>query len=101
MSNLIDEILAARDSLRAAEDRATDASRQLRSCKASVEAAKTELDLLLDELKTGQSRYPLLERFAPNGEAITHDEHQRGPTAFEALAPPIRVARTRGKRGGK
>jgi chromosome segregation ATPase len=102
--NLIDEITNADQELRAAEARATEASRHLRACKRELRECREELSRLVRELKTGQSRHPLLERFGPTGERLlpngqaTHDEHQRGPTEFPAEpAPEPRPARGRRK----
>ncbi len=67
---LIDEITAADQELRAAEARATEASRRLRQCKRELRDCRAELSRLILELKTGESRYPMLERFAPNGDRI-------------------------------
>ena len=70
-----------------------EASSRLRQCKRELHACREELSRLIKELKTGESRYPLLERFGANGQSInpTPDEHQRGPTEFPAstvsLAP--------------
>jgi chromosome segregation ATPase len=91
MSNLTDEIVQADQALRDAEERATEASRRMRQCKRELRDCREELSRLILELKTGESRHPLLERFGPGGERLlpngqplehTHDEHQRGPTAF-------------------
>ena len=92
MSNLIDEITRADQDLRNAEERATEASRHLRACKRELRDCRAELSRLILELRTGQSRYPMLEQFGPDGTRLrpngqpvdTHDEHQRGPTAFPA-----------------
>jgi hypothetical protein len=98
MISLIDEIDAARRDLLHREKEAVEASRVLRACKAAKRQAKAELDVLLEELCTGESRYPLLG-FDPlvtprqNGNG-THDEFQRGPTEF-AEVPSERAGRTR------
>jgi hypothetical protein len=59
MSDLIDEIRAARHVLRQRDDEASNAGFTLRACKEQQKKAQAELDKLLDELETGQSRYPL------------------------------------------
>jgi hypothetical protein len=84
MSNLIDEITDADEALRVAEAEATEASRRLRQCKRQLRDRRDELSRLIQELRTGESRHPLFERFAPNGDRLvpTADEHQRGPTVF-------------------
>jgi hypothetical protein len=89
MSNLIDELNDIDDALLAAEERHTEASRILRQCKNEVAKLRKEERKLIKELKTGQSRYPLIERIGTNGDALppTADERQRGPTAFQ---PPPR-----------
>lgn len=114
MSNLIDEITQADQALRDAEDRATEASRLMRLCKRELRDCREELSRLILELKTGDSRYSLLERFGPGGERLlpngqplepTHDEHQRGPTEFPEgkvidgsnLPKPARATRKGGK----
>jgi len=73
MSNLIDEIRAAREELRRQEAETSEAGHTLAMCKERQRKARKELDKLLDELETGVSRYPLLgfDRLElPNGEAI-------------------------------
>ena len=57
--NLIEEIRSARCVLRTEENRTHEAAIELRNCKEREKRAKGELDALLDELETGQSRYPL------------------------------------------
>jgi hypothetical protein len=88
MSNLIDEIREARKVLRQREAEASDAGYVLKMAKATRDKAQAALDELLDELESGQSKYPLYERLRPNGEPmelpVTPDEHQRGPTEFPA-----------------
>jgi hypothetical protein len=86
MSDLIDEIRAARQVLRQRDVEASDAGFTLRACKEQQKKARAELDKLLDELETGQSRYSLpgfdrleMPAASPNG---TYDEYQRGPTEF-------------------
>jgi hypothetical protein len=87
--NLIDEITAADDELRQAEANATEASARLRNARSQVRACREELSRLIRELKTGESRYPLLERISLGGVLPpTHDEHQRGPTAFQEPTSP-------------
>jgi hypothetical protein len=88
--NLIDEITDADEQLRQAETETAEASRTLRQCKRRLRERRLELSRLIQELRTGQSRVPLLERIAPNGDRLspsgiplaTADEHQRGPTTF-------------------
>jgi chromosome segregation ATPase len=109
MSNLIDELAAAEDALSRAEARATEASRNLRECKSAERECRQELRTIVKELKTQQSRYPLLERITPNGQCeplkATHDEHQRGPTAFPesvvAITPPATKAAAGARRKAK
>lgn len=60
MSNLIDEIRAAREELRRQEAETSEAGHTLSMCKERQRRARKELDKLLDELETGVSRYPLL-----------------------------------------
>ena len=59
MSNLIDEIRAAREAFRRLESETSEAGYKLRMCKERLKNGRKELDALLDELETGQSRYPL------------------------------------------
>jgi len=59
MSNLIDEIRAAREELRRQEAETSEAGHTLSMCKERQRKARKELDKLLDELETGVSRYPL------------------------------------------
>ncbi len=68
--NLIDEITDAYAALQAAETEATEASHRLRKCKLHRKKCDEELGRLIKELKTGESRYPLLERIDQNGEII-------------------------------
>jgi hypothetical protein len=94
MSDLIDEITEADQKLEAAEQKAAEASRQLRRAKRELKDARQEVRLLIKELRSGQSRYPILERIelrtskgtpgAPG--SSTADEHQRGPTVFPQAA---------------
>ena len=84
MTNLIDEITQADQNLENAEIRVAEASRRLRAAKRELKDCRHEVRLLIRELKTGQSRYPILERIErSNG---TADEHQRGPTVFPQAA---------------
>lgn len=59
MPSLIDEIRTARALLRDEENRTTKAAIELRNCRDREKKAKVELDRLLDELETGESRYTL------------------------------------------
>ena len=59
MSNLIDEIRAAREALRRQEAETSESASRLRLCKDRERKARKGLDALLDELETGQSLYPL------------------------------------------
>jgi hypothetical protein len=98
--NLIDEITQADQKLREAEARVTEASRRLRHAKIELGECRAELSRLIQELATGESRFPLLERFAPNGDRLhpTADEHQRGPTEFpdpQTPAPARKAGRPR------
>ncbi len=80
MSNLIDEIRAAREALRRLESETSEAGYKLRMCKEREKIGRRELDTLLDELETGQSRYPLpgFDRLeVPSGNGAP-DDHQ-GP----------------------
>ena len=93
MSNLIDEIRTARALLRTEENRTHEAAIELRNCKDRERKARTELDRLLDELETGQSRYTLpgFDRpEAPSGNGAP-DDHQR-PTD---TARPVRKRRAK------
>jgi chromosome segregation ATPase len=85
MTNLIDEITQADQKLEAAEAQVADASRILRRAKRELKDRRQEIRLLIKELKTGQSRYPVFERIARSNGA-TADEHQRGPTVFPQTA---------------
>jgi hypothetical protein len=58
-TDLIAEIRSARARLRSEENRTHDAAIELQNCKRREKQAKGELDALLDELESGQSRYPL------------------------------------------
>jgi len=71
MSNIIDEITQADQDLRQAEIRATEASARLRRCKHEARSARAELSRLILELRTGESRYRLLERIEVNGERVS------------------------------
>jgi len=66
--NLIDEISKADADLQAAETETTVASKSLRECKLRLRNCRAELSRLIKELRTGESRYPLLERIGGNGE---------------------------------
>ena len=92
MSNLIDELAQADADLEMAEAEVAEASRHLRHAKRDLRDCRLEVRRIIRELKTGKSRFPLLERIAPNGESIspngTPDEHQRGPTAFPDVQSP-------------
>jgi hypothetical protein len=96
MSNLIDDIRRAREELRKRELEASQAGYTLKMCRDTAGKARAALDELLDELETGRSRYPIFERIERNG---THDEHQRGPTAFPEPQSPAEPAA--GKRARK
>jgi hypothetical protein len=93
-TDLIQEIRRARENLRHKEAQASEAGFTLRMARESEKKARAELDQLLDELETGQSRYTLpgfdrleIPAASPNG---TADERQRGPTTFPAtVAGPI------------
>ena len=58
-TDLISEIRRARENLRHQEAKAAEAGFTLRMCKEAEKKARAELDQLLDELETGQSRYTL------------------------------------------
>ena len=83
MTDLINEITEADQKLEAAEQKTAEASRQLRRAKRELKDCRQEIRLLIKELKTGQSRYPVFERIERKG---TADEHQRGPTVFPQVA---------------
>lgn len=85
MTNLIDEITQADQNLEAAEIRVAEASRRLRTAKRELKDCRQEIRLLIKELKTGQSRYPVFERIE-RSKGTTADEHQRGPTVFPQAA---------------
>ncbi len=109
MSNLIEDIARCNDELRKIEEETSEAGFRLQDCKRRLRTARGELDALITELATNKSRYPLFERIAVNGQAITPDEHQRGPTEFPAVPrrppgprhepppPPITIKRVKGK----
>ena len=85
-TDLISEIRRARENLRYRQREASEAGFTLKMCRSAEKKAAAELDTLLDELETGQSRYmlPGFDRFDlpdSNGNG-TADEHQRGPTQF-------------------
>ncbi len=71
MPNLTDEIVQADSALQEAEERVTEASRQLRQSRRKHRECREELSRLIKELKTGESRYPLLERFEASGESTS------------------------------
>jgi hypothetical protein len=71
LSTLIDEISQAVEDLRTAEEETTAASKQLRQCKSRLKECRAELSRLILELKTGESRYPLIERFTATGESVS------------------------------
>lgn len=85
MNNLIDEITQADQKLEAAEAQVADASRVLRRAKRELKDRRQEIRLLIKELQSGQSRYPVFERIQRSNGA-TADEHQRGPTVFSQAA---------------
>jgi len=86
MSNLIDEIRAAREELRRQEAETSEAGYTLSMCKERQRKARKELDKLLDELETGVSRYPLLgfdrlEVPSGNGIPVAHPVPGARPAA--------------------
>src|SRR4051812_26460718 len=87
MSNLIEDIGRARENLRKREMEASEAGYTLKMCRAEALKARMALDELLDELVSGQSRYPIFERIERHESNGTHDEHQRGPTVFPLGIP--------------
>ncbi len=93
MSMLIDEIKTARRLLRDEESRTHEAAIELQNCNRREKKAKAELDVLLDELETGRSPYPLFEPKADgNGEPAAADT-----TPVRLLEPPLE-AKIRGRR---
>ena len=102
MSTLIDELAQADAMLQDAESRVAQASRQLRHAKAELHDCRAEVRRLIRELKTGESRFPLLERISPNGQSVapngTPDEHQRGPTTFPEMQSPETATKPRGRK---
>jgi chromosome segregation ATPase len=84
MIDRIDEITQADQKLEAAEAQVAEASRRLRRAKRELKDCRQEIRLLIKELKTGQSRYPVFERIERS--RGTADEHQRGPTVFPQAA---------------
>jgi len=86
MTDLIEEITQADQKLEAAEAQVAEASRRLRRAKRELKDCRQEIRLLIKELKSGQSRYPILERIERRTLNGTADEHQRGPTVFPHTA---------------
>jgi hypothetical protein len=74
VSNLTDEIVQADTALQQAEIQVADASRRLRQSRREHRKCREELSRLIKELRTGESRYPLLERF----EVATDDTTSTG-----------------------
>lgn len=68
--NLVHEITQADALLREAEAAVSEAGRRLRQARRELSDRREELSSLIRELSSGESRYPLLERFASNGDRI-------------------------------
>lgn len=96
MSTLIDEITNADQELRTAETETTAASKQLRQCKRRLKDCRSELSRLILELKTGESRYPLIERFTAAGETVIPN----GDATDAAPAPEAPAKATRKPKAG-
>jgi hypothetical protein len=84
-TDLINEIRRAREALRFHENKTSEAGFTLRMCKEQEKKARGELDLLLDELETGQSRYTLpgFDRLeVPGSNGATPGAGSSGPNDF-------------------
>ena len=91
MSNLIDEIRTARQTLRSEENRTTEAAIELRNCKERERQARAELDALLDALEAGRdTRYPLFPaEVSGNGEpSVPTRADETDPASG---VPPVRI----------
>ncbi len=69
MPHLIDEIVEAFNALKESEAQIVEISRLLRESRQRHRDCDEELSRLMRELKTGESRFPLLERLGTNGES--------------------------------
>ena len=91
--SLIDEISLARDAVTRLEAETSDAGHKLRLSKEKLRKSRQELDALLVELVSGESRYPLFPaETAGNGQASAP------PAAAE---PPLGETVTRSRRSKK
>ncbi len=85
MTNITDEIVSADEALQAAETRVSEASRILRQYRREHRTAREELSRLIKELRTGESRYPLLERIAAGTAACLRSYLVYGPMPEHGL----------------
>ncbi len=66
--NITEDIVAADAALSASERRVKETAATLRQYKREHDKLRAELSQLIEELRTGVSRYPLLEQIAPAGQ---------------------------------
>lgn len=76
MPSLTDEIIRADGALKRSEELMAEAGRQLRSARIEHRKCREELSRAIQELRSGETRYPLFERYGfggvvcpPNGDA--------------------------------
>jgi len=89
-TDLIAEIRTARALLRDEEVRTHGAAIELQNCRQREKKAKVELDRLLDELETGESRYTL-PGFDRLEVSDSGGNGQHTPLAAAGEAPILRV----------
>ena len=97
--DLVNEISVARDAVARLEVEASDAGHKLRLSKEKLRKARQELDTLLVELVSGESRYPLFPaETAGNGQDATP---QARPTQLRfGRSRPLRsVSAAAGRKG--
>ncbi len=101
MSTLIDEIRVARETVARLEAETSESGHLLRLSKEKLRKARQELDTLLVELVSGQSRYPLpgFDQVVPphangNGQPAAADT-----TPVRLLEPPLETKIRRRKKG--
>jgi len=91
MSELIDEIRVARETVVLLESETSESGRLLRLSKEKLRKARGELDTLLQELCTGQSRYALpgFDRIVPGNGQASGNGHVLTPDTFHAVEPVL------------
>jgi hypothetical protein len=101
MSDLVAEIRTAREAVTKLEAETSESGHRLRLSKEKLRKARGELDVLLQELCTGQSRYTLpgFDQVVPAG----NGDGQIPPTVADqtpvrpSLDPPLRGRRRKEK----